>query len=140
MAAAPRLGSTGSNAKLPGGSSAQAGDAGNPCAGMDAEKAGILQASGAALRLNPAGGLPAMRISGGAALQCDAAAGAAAAPAGQQSASAAAAVAAAAGGGVDNSQAKPTYSGVQKGPSSAADLALMCRRWDQGVCRQRGAV
>jgi hypothetical protein len=30
--------------------------------------------------------------------------------------------------GFENSQAKPVYSSVLKGPSAASDLVLMCRR------------
>jgi hypothetical protein len=89
-----------------------------------AGKAGFWQSLGTALRLNPAGGTPALRVTGGAALQGDVSAAAAAAPS--------PVAATAAMGGDDNSQAKPVYSSVMKGPSAASDLVLMCRRY--GAC------
>lgn len=94
--------------------------------GFGGNAAGFLQGLGTALKLNPAGGTPALRVTGGAA--------AAAAIQGEAAATAAAAVqppvamAAMGTAADDNSQAKPVYSSVMKGPSAASDLVLMCRR------------
>jgi hypothetical protein len=93
-----------------------------------------VQGLGTALRLNPAGGTPALRVTG---QQCDGGSNAAAAAAAAAMQPPGAVVAAMGGyqdagsSGLllDNSQAKPVYAGlVMKGPSAAADLVVMCRR------------
>lgn len=76
---------------------------------------GFWRGIGTALRFNPgSSGTPALRVTAG-----DAAAAAAAA---------AQPPAAAMASADDNSQAKPVYSSVLKGPSAASDLVLMCGR------------
>lgn len=104
----------------PGFSNSGVGDL-TACAGADDGHAVVLQASEAALLAQPVTGCLAMRPSGGGALQGDAKS-AAAAGAGHQP------MTATAMSDYDNSQAKPVYSSVQRRPSSAADLVLMCRR------------